>query len=218
MMARYSPSPVRVDGILDDPVWEEAVPYPLSPARDFLARGGVLQEPGKVRLAWDNTHLYLGVRFTDSDVSARGERDQMHHYRLGDVVELFLKPEGAPWYWELYATPAGRKSSFFLPERRKLTDRGCGLRVATRVNGTLNAPGSRDQGWTAEMAVPLADLAAPGQPFGPGARWRILVARYNHGRDFPQPELSSAPQLSRTDFHLLEEYGILELSAPSLSP
>jgi hypothetical protein len=214
MIARHTKIPVQVDGILNDPVWAEAVSYPLMLARDRLARGDVLREPGEVRFAWDDESFYVGVRFIDSDIVARGERDQMHHYRLGDVVELFLKPEGAPGYWELYATPAGRKSSFFLPERRKLTERSCGLRVAAWVNGTLNDSRDRDHGWTAEMAVPVSDLSAPGRPFGPGDRWRILVARYNHGRDLPKPELSMVPQLSRTDFHLLEEYGFLELARP----
>jgi len=211
MIARYTEIPVQVDGILDDPAWAEAVPYPLSLARDRLARGDVLREPGEVRLAWDGEYFYAGVRFVDTDVLARGQRDQMHHYQLGDVVELFLKPEEDPGYWELYATPAGRKSSFFLPEKRKLTDRDCGLRVAARVNGSLNDSRDRDHGWTAEMAVPVASLSAPGRPFRPGARWRILVARYNHGQGLPEPELSMVPQLSRTDFHLLEEYAVLQI-------
>jgi hypothetical protein len=211
MIARHTRMPVKVDGTLDDPVWAEAVSYPLMLARDRLARGDILREPGEVRFAWDDEFFYAGVRFVDSDIVARGERDQMHHYLLGDVVELFLQPEGAPGYWEFYATPAGRKTSFFLPERRKLTERSCGLRVAARVNGTLNDSRDRDLDWTAELAVPFADLSSLGQPFGPGGRWRILVARYNYGRDLPEPELSMVPQLSRTDFHLLEEYGALKL-------
>jgi len=214
MIARYSETPVRVDGALDEEVWERTPAYPLCLARDRAARGEVLAEPGEVRLAWDEDHLYLGVRLADSDVVARGDHDQMHHYRLGDVVELFLKPEGAPWYWELYVTPRGRKSSFFLPGRRQLTDRGCGLCAAARVDGTCNDSADRDNGWTAEMAVPLAGLDAGGHPLSPGGRWRILVARYNHGRPFPEPELSTAPPLSRNDFHLLEEYALLELAPP----
>jgi len=216
LIAKYTKTPIRVDGVLDDLAWALAAAYPLEPARDRGASGDVLKDPGEVLLARDDTWFYIGVRFTDSDVVARGKRDQMHHYRLGDVMELFLKPEEAPWYWELYATPAGRKSSFFLPERKKLTERSCGLQVAASVNGTLNDSRDRDSGWTVEMAVPIADLSAPGQPFGPGTRWRILVARYNHNGDLKNPELSSTPQLSQTDFHLLAEYGILMLPAPRI--
>lgn len=218
MIARYAKTPVRIDGILDDPAWAEAVSYPLGLARDRVDRGGVLREPAEVKLAWDDDHFYVGVRCVDSDVLARGERDQMHHYRLGDVLEVFLKPEGAPWYWELYATPAGRRSSFFLPAKRTLTERDCGLRVAARIDGTLNNSLDRDIGWTAEMAVPIEGLASPGPPFRPGVRWRILVARYNYGGENPEPELSSAPELSATDFHLLEEYAVLELAPPPAPP
>ncbi len=210
LSALFTEEPVTVDGILDEPVWKAAPVYQLLPAMDRAGRGEAPAEAGEVRIAWDDQALYLCITFLDTDIVAEGGEDQMHHYRLGDLVELFLKPDDRPGTWELYATPRGRKTSFWLPRKGTITDGANGLRVAARSEGTLNRSGDRDRRWTAEMAMPLETLASPYPGFRPGSRWRILVARYNYGRTQPDPELSSVPQLSRTDFHMPDEYAVLD--------
>ncbi len=47
--------------------------------------------------------------------------------------------------------------------------------------------------------------------FGQGIDWRILIGRYNYSRYLLDKELSMTPQFSKTDYHLLDEYAILEL-------
>ncbi len=53
---------------------------------------------------------------------AEGKEDQLHHYQMGDLVELFLKPEDYTWYWELYATPIGKKTNFWFPAPRAISN------------------------------------------------------------------------------------------------
>jgi len=216
LKATYTSKPVKIDGILDDDVWRTASTYRLSLGQDQIARGKKLTEPGDVRLAWGDTHFYVAVKFHDSDIVAEGKKDQLHHYLMGDLVELFLKPEGYTWYWELYATPTGKKTSFWFPGRGRVGlpsgfEYQCGLQVAAQNNGTVNNWEDRDRYWTAEMAMPISDLTSRGETFGPGSNWRILIARYNYTRYLKEKELGMYPQLSRTDYHLYEEYGILEL-------
>ena len=216
LKALYTPQPVKIDGILDDEVWSAATAYRLSLGRDQTARGKHVAEPGDARLAWDDTHFYVAIKFHDSDIVAEGEEDQLHHYKMGDLVELFLKPGDRTWYWELYATPRSKKTSFWFPGRGRLgLESGfhyeCGLQVAAQSEGTVNDWEDKDRYWTAEMAVPIGDLTARGETFRPGSDWRILVARYNYTRYLPWKELSMLPQLSQTNYHLCEEYGILEL-------
>ena len=216
MKAPYSPKPVKIDGILDDDVWRIATKYRFSLGEDQIAQGKKLTEPGDVQLARDDTHFYVAIKFYDSDIVAEGKEDQLHHYRMGDLVELFLKPEGYTWYWELYATPISKKTSFWFPGRGRMgLESGfqyqCGLQVAAENNGTVNKWEDGDRYWTAEMAMPIRDLASRGETFRPGSNWRILVARYNYSRYLPWKELSMCPQLSKTNYHLHEEYGILEL-------
>lgn len=216
LKATHTPQPVKIDGILDDDVWRITPTYQFSLGQAATADGKKLTEPGDVRLAWDDTHFYVAIKFYDSDIVAEGKEDQLHHYKMGDLVELFLKPEGYTWYWELYATPTSRKSSFWYPGRGRLgLESGfqyqCGLQVGAANNGTVNNWEDRDRYWTAEMAMPIGDLTSHGETFRPGANWRILVARYNYTRYLEEKEYSMCPQLSHTNYHLYEEYGILEL-------
>ncbi len=214
--AVYTGTPIVVDGWLDEAVWKKASVYPLVLGNDVAGRGKHIREPGTVRLAWDDQNLYVAIEFTDDDIVAEGQTDQLKHFALGDLCEVFLKPEGQTWYWELYATPMGRKSSFWFPGRGRFGlpsnfQYNCGLRVAAKAEGTVNNWQDKDKRWTAEMAMPIRDLTARGESFGPGSAWRVLVARYNYSRYRVErgPELTMTPRLSETSFHLLEEYAKL---------
>jgi hypothetical protein len=214
--AVYAETPVVVDGRLDDAVWARTPMHELALCKDRADSGATLEEGGRVRFAWDERFLYMGVDFTDSDVVAEGTKDGEKHFSLGDVAELFLWPEDHSWYWELYVTPQARQSSFFFPGPGRLGlpstyEHHVDLKVGAQVQGTLNDWSDRDQGWTAEMAIPVSALTQRGEAWGPGAAWRVLVGRYNYSTDLPAVELSACPALSRTAFHLRDEYGQLKL-------
>ncbi len=214
--AVYTDQPVIIDGKLDDKVWQQAPSYPMFLSKDNIDSGKTLQEKGHVKFAWDEDYFYLAADFEDSDLIAQGKEDEMHHYKYGDLCELFLKPKDQSYYWELYATPAEKKSTMFWPSRGhlglpdSLEKYTSGLRVAAQCNGTLNNWQDKDTGWTVEMAMPIKDLEAYGYKFGPGYDWTILVGRYNYSRYLNETELSMSPQLSRTAYHLYEEYASIE--------
>ncbi len=219
MKAVYTNTPITVDGRLDEAVWKTADTYAMNLPDDRATDGTQLEEGGQIRLAWDKDYFYVGIRFSDSDIVAEGQEDQLMHHLLGDLCELFLKPADQLWYWELYVTPRGNKSSFWFPGRGRFGLPGnfkydCGLKVAAQcAAGTLNDWEDTDKYWTAEMAMPVKDLTARGEKFGPDADWYILAARYNYSRYLKSqaPEYSTTPKLSKTNFHLLEEYAVLEL-------
>lgn len=215
IQAFYTPDDLVVDGRLDEAIWKRAPAYALTLPADRTAAGEVLQEAGTVRFAWNERHLYLAVSFDDADVVAEGEEDGEPHFAKGDVAELFLWPEPHPWYWELYATPHNRQSSYFFPSPGRMLP-SCfknhlQLKVAAQIQGTLNDWSDRDAGWTAEMAVPVAELTRRGEVWGPDAVWRVLVGRYNYSVYLPKPELSATPLLSKTSYHLRNEYARLKL-------
>jgi len=64
------------------------------------------------------------------------------------------------------------------------------------------------------MAMPIKSLEEKGDSFGPGSEWGVLVSRYNYGRYFKGKgaELSSAPQLSSENFHLLKEFAKIKFN------
>ena len=218
IVAKYTVKPIELDGKLDDAAWQEAAVYQMYLSKDKLKEGQKLQENAKVSVTWNDEYFYLGVNFTESDIIAEGETDQIHHYKFGDLCELFLKPAERDNYLELYVTPRGKKTSFRIPDQKNgwpssVDDYQCGLEVAAHIeNGTLNMHDDKDNGWTAEMAIPLEEIEKLGEKFAPGRNWRILVARYNYSKSIDtDPEYSMTPSLSRTSFHLIDEYAQLEL-------
>jgi len=211
---KHTDVPVNVDGKLDDPAWQNATVYAMNIGKDRAMLNQKLCEGGEVMMCWDDRNLYVGVRFHDSDVCTEVTEDQVHAYGQGDTLEWFIKPENSTWYWELYATPNNKKTTFWFPSRGRILpscfkDYKSGLRVAAGVNGTLNNWRDTDEGWTAEMAMPLADLTAYGDKFEPGAKWRVLVARYNYSRCLPRIEYTMCPVLTQTNYHLYERYAPL---------
>ena len=219
MTAQYVANPIKVDGLLDEPVWKQAQVYTLGLADDVSPNGQSPRESGHVQLAWDDNFFYVGISCTDSDLVAEGLEDELRHFELGDLYELFLKPNNQTWYWELYVTPHGKKTNFFFPGCGRFGLPGCmdytsGLKVAAKCQGTLDNWQDKDSSWTAEMAMPIKDLNAQGDSFSPESKWHILVARYNYSRYFNSPrgpELTMTPKLSQTNYHLLAEYAYLQL-------
>lgn len=204
---------------LDDEAWNNVPAQRLAMLKD--TGGATPLEAGKIRFAHDGTTLYVRFELEDTDIVQESNENQRHHYETGDVVELFLKPEGATWYWEFYATPNGRKTAFFYPGRGykglpSTLNYRSDIQVAAQIDGTLNNWRDRDTGWTATMSIPLAELSAAGIPLNPATPWRVLVGRYNFGRYLPEPELSMYPSLTKLDFHRHEEWARLQLlNAPA---
>lgn len=217
-IAPFSTKPIELDGLLVEEVWRRAPVYSMALPSCRLHGGRQMEEGGKVSFAWDAQYFYMGVDLEDSDIVAEGSEDGQLHNSLGDCCELLIKPEDRTWYWELHVTPSGRKTTLFFPGRGRLVLPSCyrresGLRVAARCEGTLNDWRDRDHGWSAELAMPIAELTARGERFEPGSSWRVLVGRYNYSRYLRTrgPELTSTPQLTEVDFHRFEEYARLEL-------
>lgn len=219
VVADYAPCGITLDGKLDEAVWQGAEVYQTNLSLDRQDNGDSVIEGGTVRFAWDDTNLYVAIDFVDSDVVAEGTEDQLHHYQFGDLAEVFVKPVDQSWYWELYATPRGNKTTFFFPSKGLLGLPSCfeyqfkkdQLQVAAQINGTLNDYSDRDTNWTAEFVIPISELTSRGEKFGPGTEWTIFVGRYNYSYYLKAAELSMAPALPATSYHLTDNYAKLVL-------
>lgn len=224
----YTAVPVTVDGKLDEAVWQKTPAYRYYVAdevdarmpRKYFVAGNARKdvwEGATVQLAWDDNFLYAAFNFQDSDVVADGQDNQSHLYNAGDVAELFIKPALDTYYWECYVTPNQLQTAYFITGRGTLflptaaSAPPMPLKVAAQVNGTLNVWQDKDQGWTAEMALPIKELEKHGQKFNPETPWTIFFGRYNYSRYLPVKELSSFPQQQITNYHSLEDYASLKL-------
>ena len=214
---------VTLDGKLNEGAWAKAPAYTFqAPARNYgtvmpkVAKNPDPFESGTVKLVYDDKYLYIGAVLQDSDVVHYGKEDQAHLYLQGDTFEIFIKSEKCPKYWELYATPIGKKTTFIFESRGyarldwgKLNP---SFLTSATVQGTLNNYNDTDKTWTVEVAVPLTMLEGlTGVKFDGKGRWTILLARYNYTYGQKALQLSTVPQLPQGNYHLNEYYGALEL-------
>lgn len=185
-----------------------AASYALAYSAD---RPGVPVEGGSVSFAWDEQGLYVAAELQDSCIVAHNREDQQFHFQSGDVFELFVKPLDDSYYWEMYAIPPGNKTTLYFPRDReglKLHDflHGHGF------NGLVVDVEEISGGWRVEMFVPAEQLTAAGAGWGDGTEWTVCCGRYNYNNEtLEDPELSMVPVLSRTDYHLVDEYARLHM-------
>lgn len=218
-------SPIKVDGRLDDAQWKNAPAVELLMVDNARGEHPVVQaviakdkyEKMSVKCLYDDKYLYIGCFGEDGDIIAHNRADQEYLFRDCDTIEVFIKPENANYYWELYATPAGNKTSCFYPSAGVLISAAVnkenlmpGMNVASFVNGTLNNWQDNDKYWTSEMAIPLAELSKYGIKFGAGSQWRIFFARYNYSKDFRKWQYSAYPAPPVVTSHLLENYSPID--------
>lgn len=203
--ARRAPT---VDGALAPEEWAAATPVQLRGSFDG-------REPSlrtTARLLYDDRFLYVAFDVEDPDVwgTLRKRDDPIYNE---EVVEVFLDANAdGRTYNELQVSPHNVLFDAYFPARRQGMDTSwdSGMRAAVHVRGTLDAPEDRDEGWTAELAIPFERLAeVPHLPPKPGDRWRFNLYRLEHvGRR--QVEGQAFSPLFVGDFHALPRFGWLQ--------
>ena len=226
VIVKYTTEPINIDGKLNEKAWAAAPAYSLvlplksiSSLPESMQKniGETIHEKGSVKLLRDDNYLYVGAELEDSDVMNEGNEDQSHLYTTGDLIEVFLKPSGENYYWEIYGTPNNKKTWFFYPSRGRLMFPACAsylpkeLKVAATADGTLNNWRDKDKGWTVEIAIPIKELTAYGAKFDNSANWTVQFGRYNYSAYLHKTELSAYPLLSNVNFHIYEEFARLRL-------
>lgn len=211
MPNRFQIDAAYVPDTQDTSFWQQARGYKLAYSLDI---DGLPREGAEVRFAWNQQGLYVQAVLEDSFVVAVDRRNEQLHFETGDVFELFVKPLEDDYYWEMYATPFGNRSTLFFPREREgmtvddfLTQHSYhALEVAAEMTST---------GWLAQLFVPAEQLRALGADWGAATQWTVLCGRYNYSDEaLEDPELSMLPPVSKTNYHLSAEYAMLQLQKP----
>lgn len=200
-----APSPIKVDGRLDEPAWTKA-----KGVGRFVMNRDASPAPceTEAKVLYDEKFIYFSFRSVDENVWAtmRG-RDQ--HLWYEEVVEVFLQADPRqPSYIELEVNPLGTLLDIYLLDRRQPLHyeswNSAGLLWAVQVEGKVDGKAG-DRGWTCEIALPLEDVVtAPNQPPRPGDRWRMNLYRVES-----KPALAGmawSPTLEG-DFHVPSMFG-----------
>jgi dienelactone hydrolase len=181
-----------IDGKLDEPVWRDALQVP---ADRRLGKAGVVQNdpPVVARLAWDNSHLFIGYE-TTSSLSAPLESSEDSPVRFlvstggdGPIREIAHQANGTITAAELHVPRRGT-----VAEARELNE--AARSTAQAFAGATSAAQTHEGSRTVEIKIPWESLA-PGEDFDLSMlEMRLLVAatRATSGSASPQVVYTSA--------------------------
>ena len=209
---------IRIDGEVSPGEWDDAQEYQLTRAADWgyeklqprqrKREDTTPLERGFFKVKYDDRFLYVLAVLDDEDVVQTSREDQALACETGDMIEVFLKPEDKSAVWELYGTPWSKVTTIFYPwpghsfrYQQKFVP---GIKASALAREVAD-PEKDKAGWTIEMAIPRELIERTGGTFAPDKEWRILLCRYNYGKNLPSRQISSTPMLPRTN-HLLTDY------------
>jgi hypothetical protein len=182
--------PVRIDGKLDEPVWQAA-----QWTDDFVDIEGQRRPSPRfrtrVKMVWDDRYFYIGAELEEPHVQGTYTEHDSYIFHEDNDFEVFLNADGSNHnYAELEMNALN--TTWDLRLRKPYRDGGLaedhweipGLKTAVHVQGTINDPRDVDQGWTIEIAIPWELVRAldggskplRGMPLD-GDQWRVNFSR-----------------------------------------
>ncbi len=202
--------PPTIDGKLDDAAWKAAPAVTLTSSMD----GSPVSKKTTARILYDDKFLYVAFDSEDADVwgSLRKKDDPIY---TEDAVEIFIDANGdGKTYNELQVSPHNVNfDAAFVARRSDLAEAmkwESGMKSAVSIRGTLDDDSDKDEGWSAEMQIPLDQLMeVPRLPPAKGDIWRFNLYRLEHLVRRQQIEGQSFSPLFAGDFHHLPRFGKL---------
>lgn len=208
-MPRASKAPA-IDGKLDDAAWAAATPVVLTASFD----GHAVTRKTTARMLYDDEFIYVSFDCEDPDAwgTLRNKDDAIYNE---DAVEVFFNASSdLANYNELQVSPHNVNfDARFVSRRSDLAAAmkwESGMTTAVSVRGTLDDNSDKDDGWSAEMKIPIANLAnVPHVPPQKGDTWRFNMYRLEHLVRQKEIEGQSFSPLFVGDFHALPRFGKL---------
>ncbi len=179
---------ISIDGKAEEISWEKA------PWSDVFIDIEGEKKPlygTRMKMLWDQTNIYFYVELEEPHVWADlKKRDTIIFYN--NDFEIFIDPDGDThdYYeyemnalntiWDLYLSKPYRNQGKVLGGWDFK-----GLKSAVHIDGTLNDPSDKDQGWSIEIAIPWSFHTAPGgKTVVPENQfWRVNFSRVNWNFD-----------------------------------
>ena len=209
---RYAPEPINVDGELKESAWQKVA------VLDFFipVTGAKPESKTEGRVMWDRDYLYVGFKAYDKDIwGYYTERDASTCNE--DVLEVFLKTDvNQEPYYNFEINALGTVYDAFNIKRgagggdhHRWSRWNCrGLKVAVKIQGTLNSWEDVDEYWQMEVAIPFAALPnMKGKVPVENDVWLFHLSRYDYSVYLPKGvELSSCAPFAKVDFHRYEDW------------
>jgi hypothetical protein len=208
LLVKKASGAITIDGKADEPAWATAT----GTSAFQTAEGGPEPKgPTSAKVTWDDQNLYLFVSADDDDVKSEFTKTDESIWK-SDVIEAFIDADGnGKGYVELQVSPQNVHFDAWFPTVRPTSDLtySANMKTAVNVRGTLNASTDDDQGWDAEIAIPLAAVKGMDSamnvrlPPQPGDVWRFNVVRADYGKD-GKPSAASWNRIRFSEWHSLD--------------
>lgn len=215
-LCNYAATPVKIDGMLDDPAWQRA-----AWTTDFVdITGDAAKRPAlhtRMKMLWDDNYLYLAAELQEPNVNGTLTAHDSVIFHDNDF-ELFLKPiPSSASYYEYEINALNTSWDLFLNKPYRMGGKAdnsweaTGVRTAVHVNGTLNDPRDTDNGWTVEIALPLTAFASREDVPKPvnGTTWRVNFSRVEHLPGHASEENWVWSPQGEVNMHIPEMWGYL---------
>lgn len=177
-------SPVRVDGVPDEPGWSAVPPLPVVMYQPV--HRGKMTERTVIRVGYDDHYLYVAGELYDSVPSGiRGNTMYRDQYSGDDtfaiILDAFNDNENALWF---FTTPNGVRVDLAVTN-----DASGGFESANISWNTYwdAATSITDEGWFAELRIPFSSLGfqTDGSSVEMGMTAYRYIARTNERHIFP---------------------------------
>lgn len=164
--------------------------------------------PAFVRVGWTRDALWFYAQLHDDDpFNAATEPNQATH-ELGDVFEIFLRPQGQNRYFELHVTPQNQtlQLEFVRESRDEVIPEGAPH--ADLWHHTQTRIEREARMWRVFVGIRFSPMCqrAPEKD----AQWKFSCSRYDCARDGSRkPILSSTSPHGKINFHDQSAWGTL---------
>jgi hypothetical protein len=183
----HTDNPPVIDGNINKLVWQQT-PW----TTEFVDIEGSAKPkptfPTRVKMLWDDSCLYIVAQLAEPNVWATLKHHDDIVFHDNDF-EIFIDPANATQpYYEIEVNALN--TIFDLLLTKPYRDGGNplsnwdlrDLRSALKIQGTLNDPSDKDEGWTVEMAIPFKSLGSNRRSIPhDGTIWRINFSRVEWG-------------------------------------
>jgi hypothetical protein len=169
--------------------------------------------PATVRVGWLGHSLRVYAELDDADIFSRATAHNQRMWELGDVLEIFLHPEGSASYVEVHVTPNNFRLQLKFPDtatlrRAQAANHFDDLLLGEGVFHSHTWTDAKHGKWFVHAEIP-AGLVAGAEAFPPKTSWRFSFSRYDGTRGRQEPVISSSSPHAKPDFHRRDEFGTL---------
>ena len=178
--------PIELDGVVDEPAWEEIDPLPMTMHAPTFGIPGT--EFTEVRVAYDDEYLYVSGKMFDSEPSGIRTNTLFRNQYSGDdlmavIIDTFNDHETALWFT---TNPEGNRID------RTISNDAVSAGGQPFMNFDWNAhwdveTSRSDEGWFAEFRIPFSTLGfqVENGQVTMGLSVYRFIARKNERQTFP---------------------------------